>query len=317
MESRELIEAVRARIAKVRGEKTASDYAVAKQIGISKQAISDHKHGRSFTLSDEAVIRAAAFIGVNEAYALASIHAERSKTDEAKNAWERIATSFRKRAAAASVAFCIMFAPLPSQNAYATSHDGQERQTSVCYDKWLLRVLARLFGGLTRRFRWLLPPFLILAALSTNTTRRSWSMLRRVREEIQGSVMRWIATGTITLALCTAPAMASDDWTRADTERQAVYYVFHVLDWAQTRYIANHPDEFSERNYMIGFRHGPGNEAYNRHRADKYFATTAVIHYLVAQALTPDARRHFQFITIGVEAGLVGYNLNAGVQFQF
>ena len=100
-----------------------------------------------------------------------------------------------------------------------------------------------------------------------------------------------MSTGKALLAallLTAGTAQAADPWTRQDVALQATYATLHVLDWGQTRYIADHPREHYERNPILG-RHP------SRGRVDAYFATTLALHTLVTHLLPARAE------TFGVE----------------
>ena len=38
----------------------------------------------------------------------------------------------------------------------------------------------------------------------------------------------------------------ADEWTSADSYRETTFQVLNIIDWGQTRYIAQHPDQFRE-----------------------------------------------------------------------
>jgi hypothetical protein len=97
------------------------------------------------------------------------------------------------------------------------------------------------------------------------------------------------------------------DWSSGDTTRQTGYYVLHVIDWAQTRYIAANPI-YWEKNTLIGSSLGDINA---------YFIGTGLFHYAISAYLPPDYRRRWQWFTIGLEAGVVASNLRIGVKLKF
>lgn len=105
-------------------------------------------------------------------------------------------------------------------------------------------------------------------------------------------------------------ARGADEWTSGDTARQAVYLTLHVADWAQTRHIARHPEEFTERNPVLGEHPSVG-------RVNGYFAATALAHTAVSWALPRGWREGWQYVTIGVESVVVARNYRLGVKFDF
>ena len=110
------------------------------------------------------------------------------------------------------------------------------------------------------------------------------------------------------LSLMAAPAVASD-WSTADTKWEAAYLVLHAVDWRQTHFIATEPGH-QEANRFLGPH--PTNSEINR-----YFIATALLHVGVAYVLPPKARRVWQYLTIGIEAGTVARNFNFGGRIDF
>lgn len=97
---------------------------------------------------------------------------------------------------------------------------------------------------------------------------------------------------------------------------QAGYLVLHVADWGQTRNIVHRADTGCdgaptciERNPILG--RNPSIK-----RVDSYFLFTAVAHTAISYALPPAWRRGWQYVTIGVEAGVVGYNYSIGLKID-
>ena len=100
------------------------------------------------------------------------------------------------------------------------------------------------------------------------------------------------------------------DWSSADTARQAAYTVLHVQDWRQTLEISRNPDQYSETNFILG-RHPSESEV------NSYMAGTLLLNSLIAPALKPKYRRWFQYIGIGVEGACVVNNLSIGLHGGF
>ena len=103
---------------------------------------------------------------------------------------------------------------------------------------------------------------------------------------------------------------AAGDWTNADTARQAAYLTLHAADWGQTRNIAKRPDEFYEVNPILG-------EHPSIRRVDSYMAFSALAHTAISYALPPKWRRRWQYASITVKAGIVGWNYSAGLKIDF
>lgn len=109
--------------------------------------------------------------------------------------------------------------------------------------------------------------------------------------------------------LGSGPIYASD-WTDADTAWQASYLALHVADWGQTRHIAKNPGEYYEVNPLLG-------DHPSVRRVDTYMAVSAITHTAIAYCLSPDWRRRFQQVTVGIKAGVVGYNYSIGLKMDF
>lgn len=63
-----------------------SDYALAKYWGVSKQDVSEYRAGKR-TLGEDRAIAVAAILGIDPAEPLIASHAERAKSDQAKEVW--------------------------------------------------------------------------------------------------------------------------------------------------------------------------------------------------------------------------------------
>ena len=113
----------------------------------------------------------------------------------------------------------------------------------------------------------------------------------------------------IFLLLVSSSAFA-DEWTSADTKREAVYLTLHTLDWAQTRNIARNPNKWTESNVILG-KHP------SVPQVDRYFIATGALHLAVAYYLPAEYRKAFQYITIGMEGGMVAHNFSIGLKAEF
>lgn len=88
-----------------------SDYALAPLLGVGRGQISRYRNGHDY-LSDDAAIKLAALLEMeNPAPIIASAHAERAKTAEARGFWERWAAV----AAGVVLAVGVAGAPSPAQ----------------------------------------------------------------------------------------------------------------------------------------------------------------------------------------------------------
>ena len=107
-----------------------------------------------------------------------------------------------------------------------------------------------------------------------------------------------------------------DEWTRGDTYREVAFQTLNVIDWGQTRYVAQNPDRFYEKEsqQFIGQHPTTG-------RVDVYMAETAVMHYAISKALVHYGYRTaadvFQYVTIGSKLNAVVGNISIGIKMSF
>ncbi|MGY2488534.1 helix-turn-helix domain-containing protein [Cupriavidus sp. CP313] len=83
----EFLEAVRAKLG------GASDYAIAKELGLTRAAVSRYRNGLS-GFDDDTAIRVARILDIDPACVLLAAHAERTKTPEARNVFAALADRF-------------------------------------------------------------------------------------------------------------------------------------------------------------------------------------------------------------------------------
>lgn len=113
------------------------------------------------------------------------------------------------------------------------------------------------------------------------------------------------------LVVLLLPNFAQAEWTSVNTKKEATYIALHVIDWGQTRYIVEHPEKYKEASPVIGNNPTLG-------KVDSYFIKSGIIHigigYILPQGYWRDL---YQNISIGVKAGVVGYNYSLGVKVSF
>lgn len=95
-----------------------SDYAVAKILGVTQQTISKYRVGKDY-LGDSTAIRVAELLEIEPAIIIASVHAERAKSESEKAVWREILEKLG--GVAASVVIGIAAYTLPAPSAYAVS----------------------------------------------------------------------------------------------------------------------------------------------------------------------------------------------------
>jgi hypothetical protein len=119
--------------------------------------------------------------------------------------------------------------------------------------------------------------------------------------------MKVIKIGVVIMMMfLVVPAFAFDKWDKTDMSLLAVGTVAQIIDWRQTRRIAEQPDRFHEVNPALG-RH-PSTD-----RVDMYFAASLVIKAGIAHVL-PSKWRKVWLGTMAVGSiGLVAHNANIGL----
>jgi len=119
----------------------ASDYALAKLLGVTKVTISHYQNGKTL-IGDATAMRVAELLDLDPAYVVACIHAERAKHEGEKKLWERIAAM----ASGVTLALMLLSAPLfaDTSAAYAS-----EMSNTVYYVKLLFGFFL-LFHALRR-----------------------------------------------------------------------------------------------------------------------------------------------------------------------
>ena len=113
----------------------------------------------------------------------------------------------------------------------------------------------------------------------------------------------------IILFLSLSYPVHADQWTSKDTAYQSAFLLINAVDYLQTKEIIRNP-KFYERNLILG--RNPSHNA-----VDAYFAGSALAHTAIAYILPERYRRVWQYVFIGLQAGCVAHNFNAGVRIRF
>ena len=117
---------------------------------------------------------------------------------------------------------------------------------------------------------------------------------------------------TLILFLLLSSSAFADQWKSSDTYREVAFQTLNVIDWGQTRYIAQHPDQFYESESAWAIGHHP-----TTGRVDAYMAESAVLHFIVAYYLPESWRVPFQYITIGGKLNATIGNASIGIKMSF
>ena len=108
----------------------------------------------------------------------------------------------------------------------------------------------------------------------------------------------------------------SNDWkwfskfSDDDKARQKAILATQLIDMLQTKYIADNPDRFYEKNPILGEHPSEGD-------VEKYFVACMLGNYLLSRALPPKLRPYFQNLSIGTQRNMITNNANLGIGFKF
>ena len=102
----------------------------------------------------------------------------------------------------------------------------------------------------------------------------------------------------------------ADDWTESDYSLQVAATAMLVADWAQTRYIAKHPDSYFEYNPILGLH--PSVD-----RVDLYFISSIIGTTILADYMPSKVRKAFLAGETFIEFGFVQHNLSIGIGVGF
>lgn len=131
-------------------------------------------------------------------------------------------------------------------------------------------------------------------------------------------------TFALAVLILVASTARADDWSAADTTRQAALTTLFIADWAQTRWMVKHPrseqtctattcsyDYLRESNPLLGSRPSIG-------KVNNLVAASIVGHAAIAYMLPAgEWRKGWQYVFIGIETGAVLHNRNIGLKMAF
>ena len=113
----------------------------------------------------------------------------------------------------------------------------------------------------------------------------------------------------IFLFLLSFNCLADENWTRADSYREAVYLTLHAIDWNQTLQIKDHSN-LQESNPQLGAHP-------SAQRINQYMAESALLQFGIAYVLPEKYRAPFQYITVGDSLHSVSINWSLGLRVKF
>lgn len=121
---------------------------------------------------------------------------------------------------------------------------------------------------------------------------------------------RSLTAAAVALASCSAaPAYCADTWTDQQRVLATALAAATVVDWAQTRYIATHP-EYHETNPIIGKHPRIG-------KVNTYFAASLLGGAIVLDALPSHYRDYALKAGLVLELLVVANNARIGIGMKF
>ena len=109
----------------------------------------------------------------------------------------------------------------------------------------------------------------------------------------------------------------ADEWTSADSYRETTFQVLNIIDWGQTRYIAQHPEKFRERPSSEGGISDFIGSKPTEKGVDSFMLKVSVIHAAISYFLPNDWRDAFQYVTIGMKLNATIGNASIGIKVSF
>ena len=102
----------------------------------------------------------------------------------------------------------------------------------------------------------------------------------------------------------------ADDWNKEEISKEVAWMVLHAVDWRQTAYAMDRPDEYEELNPILGNHPSEG-------RLNMFMLTTALGHYLITKYIPKEHRSVWQNISIGFKLGTVSSNYYVGARIKW
>jgi len=112
--------------------------------------------------------------------------------------------------------------------------------------------------------------------------------------------------------ILTSPCFAwePDPWSRTDVALEITWQALNLMDWHQTWQIADRPEEYCERNVLLGEHPSKG-------KVNWLLPLSSVAHALAVHFLPKKYRTPFQVISIGWSGKAIRNNWEAGLHFSF
>jgi|FreactcultuFSWF8_1027224.scaffolds.fasta_scaffold07953_2 hypothetical protein len=114
----------------------------------------------------------------------------------------------------------------------------------------------------------------------------------------------------LTLVLLFTTSAFADSWDNTDKALFVTSESLLFADWLQTRKIAESPDQYSEKNAILG-------ASPSLSKTNLYFSASMLGNYFIADYLDGYWRKAFLTGVIGLEVYVVNHNTNIGIKVAF
>ena len=126
---------------------------------------------------------------------------------------------------------------------------------------------------------------------------------------------------TLTIILITAShSLAFDKWNTEEKIAQGVAIGLTIIDWGQTLYIADHPEQFYEKQNFLMSKH-PSRSSVNLYFGLSVIGKTALVHILPRDynlwGWNIKPRRIAQSVYIGISGANVYRNYTLDIKIGF
>lgn len=120
--------------------------------------------------------------------------------------------------------------------------------------------------------------------------------------------MKILLAAALLVLLAATPSFAYEPapWGTDATLRELTFDALLVVDWGQTRRVAENPQKYTENNAILGPHPSVG-------QVDTYMISMFFLHFMVSYLLPEDWRATWQMVSIGVEGSVVAVNISYGL----
>lgn len=114
----------------------------------------------------------------------------------------------------------------------------------------------------------------------------------------------------ILFIVCLPSVARAGDWTGLNTGLEVAHAALLTIDWRQTRWAQERPNEYYEINPALSRHPSAG-------RIDTWFIAWEVLHPVISYVLPNPYRYAWQAGTLGLEIYCVNKNYNVGVKLKW